>query len=354
MLSLRATVLPDPHWVDFVLQHLNPGLSLSRTLARLEAIRSETPDTKTFVLRPASGPLSFVAGQSIPIRVVLGGVVHERHYSPTSTPGEPTLSITVRHHPGGRVSGWLHEHARAGDIVELGPAAGSFVLPESIPARALFIAGGSGITAVLAVLRAALRADPATDACLLYYARRPCDFAFADALQQLERRHASLQVHRLVQQPDDGSAGAGHFSAAHLEAFVPDHAQREVFVCGPPGLLRAVTRHWTEAGLAAQLHSEAFAPALDDDSAEARPSVAVHFRRSSRTVDGAESTLLAIAEAAGLRPPSGCRMGICHTCACTKVSGVVRDRVTGAVDREAGSRIRLCVSQPLGPVTLDL
>jgi ferredoxin len=71
-------------------------------------------------------------------------------------------------------------------------------------------------------------------------------------------------------------------------------------------------------------------------------------------VAGAQPTLLAIAEAAGLRPPSGCRMGICHTCTCTKVSGSVRDRVTGAIDARPGSRIRLCVSEPLGPVTLDL
>jgi ferredoxin len=71
-------------------------------------------------------------------------------------------------------------------------------------------------------------------------------------------------------------------------------------------------------------------------------------------VEGAGPTLLAIAEEAGLRPATGCRMGICRTCACTKVSGAVRDRVTGAIDSAAGSRIRLCVSEPLGPVTLDL
>jgi ferredoxin len=69
---------------------------------------------------------------------------------------------------------------------------------------------------------------------------------------------------------------------------------------------------------------------------------------------GAQATLLGIAEAAGLRPPTGCRMGICRTCTCTKVSGAVRDRITGAVDTRAGSRIRIYVSEPLGPVTLDL
>lgn len=354
MLSLRDATLPDGHWVDFVLQHLDPTLSLTRTLARLEAIRPESPDIKTFVLRPARGPLAFTAGHSVPIRVVLDGVVHERPYSPTSTPGEPTLSITVKHHPGGKVSSWLHERARVGDVIELGRPAGDFVLPRAFPSRLLLVAGGSGITAVFAVLRAALRARHEIDATLLYYARRPEDFAFARELLALESLHPALRVHLLAQQPGDGAAPAGRFSAAHLAAFAPDHAQRETFACGPAALTQAVTRHWTAAGIADRLHLETFAPLPDEDGSGARTSVPVSFRRSSRTVDGAGPTLLAIAEAAGLRPPTGCRMGICHTCTCTKLAGVVRDRVTGAVDDTAGSRIRLCVSEPLGPVTLDL
>ncbi len=355
MLSLRDATLPDRHWIDFVLQHVDPTLSMTRTLARLEAIRVETPDIKTFVLRPVAGPLAFVAGQSVAVRVRLGGVCHERCYSPTSAPGAATLAITVKRHAEGVVSRWLHDRAALGDVLELGAAAGDFVLPSPLPARLLLIAGGSGITAVRAVLLAALRARPRIDAVVLYYARRATDFACADDLRGLARRRPRLRVHFLAQQPAAGGAGAGRFSAAQLDARAPDYAQRQAFVCGPPALVQAVTRHWAAAGLSDRLRAEAFAPPLAADDAGAdRASVPVHFRRSARTVAGAQPTLLAIAEAAGLRPPSGCRMGICHTCTCTKVSGSVRDRVTGAIDARPGSRIRLCVSEPLGPVTLDL
>jgi ferredoxin-NADP reductase len=354
MLSLRAAALPDPHWVDFALQHFDPALSVTRTLARIEAIRVETPDMKTFVLRPAMGSVAFVAGQSVPVRVILGGVVHERLYSPVSVPGEATLVITVKRHPDGTVSRWLHDRAALGDVLELGAAAGDFILPSPFPARLLLIAGGSGITAVRAVLQAALRARHDADAILLHYARRPADVAFADELRGLASRHSGLRVHFLVQRPEDGTAPAGHFSATHVDAWAPDYADRQTFVCGPPGLMQAVAAHWAAAGLSDRLRREAFAPARDDDGAQDRERMPVHFRRSARTVVGAQPTLLGIAEAAGLRPPSGCRMGICRTCACTKVSGAVRDRITGAVDTRAGSRIRLCVSEPLGPVTLDL
>lgn len=354
MLSLRDTTLPDRHWIDFVLQHVDPALSLTRTIARVAAIRVETPDIKTLVLR-AAAPLDFAAGQSVPVRVTLGGVVHERPYSPTSEPGGCELSISVKHHPGGVVSSWLHERAAVGDLVELGDPAGDFVLPRSFPARLLFVAGGSGITAVYAVLREALRARHEIDATLLYFARRSADFAFASELRALERRHPALRVHLLAQQPDDGTPPAGRLSAPLLDSLVPDHRQRETFACGPVSLLDAVSAHWSAAGLAARLHRESFAPLPEvrDDDAE-RTVASVSFRRSARTVDGDGPTLLAIAESAGLRPATGCRMGICRTCTCTKISGAVRDRVTGAIDDAPMSRIRLCVSEPLGPVTLDL
>jgi ferredoxin-NADP reductase len=353
MLSLRDIALPDRHWIDFVLQHVDPALSLTRTLARIEAIRSETPDTKTFVLRPRGGPIAFAAGQSVPLRVVLGGVVHERRYTPTSAPGAPTLSLTVKHHPGGTVSSWLHQVAARGDLVELGDPAGELVLPRSLPSRLLLVAGGSGITAIYAVLRDALRLRPEIDAALLYYARRPCDFAFARELRRLEGRHPALRVHLLAQQPDDGTPPR-RFSPAQLDALVPDHAHRETFVCGPAALMSAVSAQRAAAGLADRLRRESFTPLPEESDATDRGVAPVTFRRSARTVDGDGPTLLAIAEAAGIRPATGCRMGICRTCTCTKIAGRVRDRFTGAVDEAPMSRIRLCVSEPLGPLTLDL
>jgi len=191
------------------------------------------------------------------------------------------------------------------------------------------------------------------DVVLLYYARRLVDFAFANDLTDLAARHPGFRVAFLAQTPIDGGTPAGRFSAAHLATWAPDHAARETLLCGPAGLTRAVTRHWAEAGLSHRLRREAFVPAPNDDQSD-RAAASISFRRSARTVESTAPTLLAIAEGAGIRPPTGCRMGICRTCTCTKVSGTVRDRVTGALDSAAGSRIRICVSEPLGPVTLDL
>ena len=61
-----------------------------------------------------------------------------------------------------------------------------------------------------------------------------------------------------------------------------------------------------------------------------------------------------IAEDAGLNPPHGCRMGICHQCSCRKTSGTVVNRLTGKVSGPGEESVQLCVSVPRGPVQIDV
>ncbi len=65
------------------------------------------------------------------------------------------------------------------------------------------------------------------------------------------------------------------------------------------------------------------------------------------------ATLLEQAESAGLTPESGCRMGICHACTCRKTAGEVRDIRTGEIT-SGEEDIQICISVPVGTVTLDI
>jgi len=67
-----------------------------------------------------------------------------------------------------------------------------------------------------------------------------------------------------------------------------------------------------------------------------------------------DATLLEIAEAAGLTPRHGCRMGICHQCSCRKTTGTVINRLTGQTSGPGEETVQLCISVPRGPVSLDL
>ena len=79
------------------------------------------------------------------------------------------------------------------------------------------------------------------------------------------------------------------------------------------------------------------------------------FAQSDVDTEGDSDTpLLKVAEAAGMNPPHGCRMGICHTCNTTLVSGCVRDLRTGEVLNEAGSIVQTCICAAAGDCELDL
>ncbi len=341
----------DPDWADFWLSHVSRTIRISRTLARVEKIRQETADMKQFVLRPNANWRSFLPGQCVPVRVLIDGVRHERYYSLTGAPGEPTLSFAVKRQKGGRVSTFLHERVRVGDVVEIGEAAGDFVLPAA-PAPLLFVAGGSGITPVFSLLRAAVAVDAAVDVTLLYYARGEADFAFRADIERLAGDAPGVRAHFVAETDGPSRQLSGRFTEAHLRRLVPDYANRLTYVCGPAGLMQAVEDHWRRHELLASLRQERFGtPKQTGKPATHAP---VSFRRSQRTTVHTGSSLLETAEEAGLRPAYGCRMGICRTCVCTKVDGVVRDRVTGETDEADNTRIRLCVSEPVGPVTLDI
>ena len=144
------------------------------------------------------------------------------------------------------------------------------------------------------------------------------------------------------------------FTEEELRRLAPDFAERETFLCGPPGLMERVEQLWEREGLSARLRRERFVAAplpATEGSTEARITLGRSVRTFAATASG---TLLEQLERAGAKPASGCRMGICHTCKCRKVAGVVVDLRTGRISEEPGEMIQLCVSAARSPLTLDL
>jgi ferredoxin len=139
-----------------------------------------------------------------------------------------------------------------------------------------------------------------------------------------------------------------------LDEIVPDWRRRDCYACGPQSLLAALEDHWSQAGLAHRMHVERFHAAL------ARPPAGVaggrvRFVGSGLDADADGSTpLLRVAEAAGLNPAHGCRMGICHTCTATLVAGCVRDVRDNRLTSEPGTKVQICVSAAAGNCALEL
>lgn len=329
----------------FWLDQLHPTWSPHEIRARVVEVITETPDAKTFVLRPNRHWAGHRAGQYTTVEVEIDGVRHRRCYSISSAPSDPRVAITVKRVAGGRVSPWLHEHLRPGHVLRLGPAAGDFVLePSDPPSPLLLIGGGSGLTPLMSIVRDLVERDAVRDVVLVIHARRRDDVIFRRELDAIAARHLGL---RLLVHLDD-------LDEARLARLVPDFASRTTLLCGPAGLMARVERMWATAGASDRLRREQFAAPPVTVPAPGAP-VAVRLATSARTVaaDGA-GTLLEQLERAGERPPSGCRMGICQTCKCRKQSGVVENLRTGAISSDPDEDIQLCISRARSDLELAL
>jgi ferredoxin-NADP reductase len=345
MTSLHHRLVAWNRTVELWLHELDPTWSLTEIRARVVEVVRETPDVKTFVLEPNGRWRGHRAGQHTMIEVEIDGVRVRRCYSISSAPTDPRVAITVKRVAGGKVSGWLHDHLGPGDVIGLGVAAGDFVLPEHAPAQLLLVSGGSGITPVMSILRDLAARDAVRDVVFVHHARSRADVIFAAELEALAGRRPGLRLQ--IHTDDAGEA----FDEAELARRVPDFVDRATYLCGPPTLMARVEHQWQRAG--ASLHRERFTPPAAPSPGDAHV-VQLRLARSGRAIAVTTTApLLEQLEHAGERPPSGCRIGICHSCKRRKHRGTVRNLVDGAVSGEPDEDIQLCVSVACSDLELD-
>ncbi|MBS1836618.1 MAG: ferredoxin reductase [Actinobacteria bacterium] len=353
--------------------------------ATIEAVIPETEHAATVVLRPGRGWRPHHPGQWASVGVDVDGVRHHRCYSITSPPvdrgtiaaGRGTLTITVQSVPDGKVSKHLVHDARPGDVVSLDGPHGELTLHDRTDPTApvLFITGGSGITPVISMLRAvdlglidlgagesrhddSGRSDhgrsDATDVVLVHHAPDAASALFSDEIDAISRRRPGIRRHLIETGPGAPPPDLA-LSAARLDGLCPDWRRRETWVCGPRQLVDAATEVWEDPRhrTLATLHVERFTPAAtptaDADGGDVRFSASGRLASSDGT-----TTLLELAEAEGLNPLSGCRMGVCRRCVVPLRSGTVRDLRDGRSTCEAGTHIQICVTTAVGDVDIEL
>jgi ferredoxin len=174
----------------------------------------------------------------------------------------------------------------------------------------------------------------------VHYARTPAEACY---LRELAAMHGVTVLHGYTRSADGDLTG--HVSAEHLRTAMTD--PDAVYVCGPPALADAVR------ALHPAAQSESFVPPQRVVAGESSGGRVV-FADAGITVEDDGRPLLEQAEAAGLTPDSGCRMGICHSCTRRKISGAVKNLTTGAVSAADGEDVQICVSAPVGDVEIAL
>ena len=295
-----------------------------------------------FELASVDTPLpAFQAGAHIDVHLPNGLV---RQYSLTNGPGESGLyRIGVKLEPassGG--SKCLHETVREGDVLAISVPRNNFTLRRDSE-RTVLLAGGIGVTPLLAMAQVLQRGDLTFE--LHLFARGPEFLPFPELLALV----ADATTEHLGLSPEDTAATIRRILGEHTES-------AQVYVCGPAPMIEATVAIADELGWSEEsVHFEYFANPTDIDDSTG---FEVALARTGITFEVEPGrTVLEALRAHDIDIPSSCEQGACGTCLASVLEGEVlhQDAYLSRSERAAGDRMLTCVSRATSDrLVLDL
>lgn len=336
---------------------------------RVTRVDVESSTVRSFYLAPANGLAlpPYRAGQHLPVRLPAqaGQPALLRTYTLSAAPSDGFYRLSVKRE--GRASSYLHDHIRPGDVIEVRAPQGDFALDGANHRPVLLLAGGIGVTPLLAMLRErvfeGLRQGQVQPTTLIYATHQVADRAFDAELTELRQRGGNaIRVIRVVSQPEPGMTKGHDFEArgrvdpALLRSALSTETPN-IYLCGPAPFMQSIYDSLRALGVTDEhIHAEAFGPAAlrRESSSFGQPplpvattAVPVRFSQSAKEVrwTPGSASLLELAEQMGLTPEFGCRAGSCGTCRTRVVEGQV-SYTTQPAFHTAPHEALLCCAQP--------
>ncbi|RQO30081.1 hypothetical protein DBR32_10870 [Taibaiella sp. KBW10] len=292
----------------------------------IDRIVPETPQAKTFYVKPSEGPLlPYKPGQFLHLAFPQKYNTEYRSYSFSSIPKEG-MAFTVKAMENGNVSRLFHDHYQVGDTLSLVNIAGRFVLPEDLSniEQVFLFAAGSGITPVFALLKQLLFEHPGIKIFLAYSNAAPAATIFYKHLQTLQQSYADRLAIEFIFSSDKNLLKA-RLSSFWLRELVAQHKQADwknilAYTCGPMEYMDTVKiTLFTEGVVPQQFYMEYFETMSDDMivAPEDKTPHQVHYRIGTQEATlevQYPDTILEVGLKAGLPLPHSCQSGQCGTC----------------------------------------
>src|SRR4051812_46414343 len=313
---------------------------------------------------------AFKAGQHLTLRATINGEEVRRNYSLCTAPAEGDWMVTVKRIGGGLFSNWGRDQLKAGETVEAMVPHGGFTTEFHDAKNSHFvgIAGGSGITPVLSLIKTLLREEPNSSFTLLYGNRDSSSVIFLEALAGLKDKYLGrLEIyHFLDAEEQDIELFNGMLNRERLEeaitSFVRDAPVVDGwFICGPGPMMDAAEGALLDRNTPKdRIHIERFTAdrppeAVAQEIAQLQTqaegvTVAVTLDGRTRRVPFTAGNILDSARASGLPAPFACKAGVCATCRAKVTKGKVEMAARyGLTDEEvADGYVLTCQSVPLG------
>ncbi|CAN5145738.1 hypothetical protein BH11PLA2_BH11PLA2_45310 [soil metagenome] len=338
---------------------------------RLARIFQETPNVKTFRFVPVEGgtlPFDHEPGQYLILSLMIDGQPVRRSYTIASPPSQNHyVEISVKREENGLASRYLHDCIHVGDVFNVTAPAGRFTFTGHESESLLLIAGGVGITPLMAKIRYLTDCGWPGRIHLLVSARMESELIFRRELDELQRRHANLEVTTTLTREDSQNWPGlrGRITATLLREVLTQHANSRVHLCGPTEMTEPLIALLKAEGVAERrIHQESFASpsriAAATMASSLDPSTStdatLEFARSGRHYQNLNNrTILEIAETNGIAIPYDCRAAVCGQCKTQVLSGNVSmdaDDALNANDRANGI-VLACQARCQDQVVID-
>lgn len=322
----------------------------------VEDIYKETEDTSviTFAIPDLlKETFAFRHGQHLTLKADINGEDVRRSYSLCSSPLEDKWQVAVKQIPGGKFSTFINESLQSGDKIEVMAPSGTFGVETNseFSKNYLFFAAGSGITPVLSMIKAHLKAEPNSTCKLFYVNKTAKSIIFKEELEQLRNTYfGRLEIYYfLTKEKRDIELFNGRFDDEKMQILtktfidIPDTS--EVFLCGPEQMVKFVSDYLVNAGLPKELvHFELFVTGLSEEDIKRAERLAQQNVEGTEVVivDGGKEFLFTMTKeydnildaalGAGADLPFACKGGVCSTCKCEVKEGSVEMKINYALD----------------------
>jgi ring-1,2-phenylacetyl-CoA epoxidase subunit PaaE len=321
---------------------------------------------------PLATMFSFVQGQNISLKATINQQTIRRSYSIYSAPHENELCIAIKKVQGGLFSTWAHQHLTAGQTLAVMPPTGKFNTPLHAANKKHYLAfaAGSGITPIIAIIKATLHQEPHSHFTLVYGNQRFNSIIFFEALAALKNKYLERfnLINILSREEVDTPLYVGRINQAkliELGKLISYTSINEFFICGPAKMIFCVKDYLEALGINKKyVHFELFAntPPTQQSTLPLASNENIRGSQINIKLDGRKFQFylafhepLSILEAALQQQtdvPFACKGGMCCTCKARLMAGTVSMNVHWGLEEEeiAQGYILTCQAHPTSPI----
>ena len=331
----------------------------------IKEVKQETQNAVSIAFeipKELKSDFNFIPGQYITLKKQINGEEFRRAYSICSALNSKELHIAIKEVKNGTFSVFAMSNLKAGAILEVAKPEGKFLLETSKNNNKnyLGIAAGSGITPVMAMIKAVLTEEPNSTFALVYGNKTKVDTIFKEEIDQLQKTYANqLFVQYVFSREEQPNALFGRIDKGNLNFILKNKFKEQVFdaayLCGPEAMIENAKTILLENDLKEKnIHFELFTTPVSSENKKnevfegnSEVIVLVDDEEITFTMD-AKNTILTAALKEGIDAPYSCQGGICSSCMAKITEGsAVMDKNTILTDAEVKEGIVLtCQAHP--------